>query len=101
VEDRWYQLHNFHGGHWGRNNGGAVGAVVGQQGYGLRPLEILMKERRRYVGCARTKRKKWPITDHERQKVSLILTLYFSRFNFPKLIQLSGIILKKLLIPET
>jgi hypothetical protein len=53
------------------------------------------------MGCARTKRKKWPIIDHERQKVSLILTLYFSRFNFPKLIQLSGIILKKLLIPET
>jgi len=21
VKDRWYRLHNFHGGHWGRNNG--------------------------------------------------------------------------------
>jgi len=20
VKDRWYRLHNFHGGHWGRNN---------------------------------------------------------------------------------
>jgi hypothetical protein len=42
---------------------------------------------------------KWPIFVHELQRV-LCPTLYFSPFNFPKLIQLSGIIPKKLLIPE-